>query len=113
MALQKEIKMNNGIVLNYHRINTISLMTNWCISINISSYISKEEREKEQEYQAVQRKSVNGETLSTAEVILLNKPLEVYIEGDFIEIDYDENLSIKDIYEYLKTTDKYKDAVDV
>lgn len=112
MALKKQIILDNGIAVNYHRINSIEFMTNWTININISSYISEEQRNKEIQYQNIAKKQIRGEKLAPEEIILLNKPLNVFIEGDFLEIEYNENLSIKDIYEYLKTTEKYKDAVD-
>ena len=112
MALKKQIILDNGIAVNYHRINSIEFMTNWTININISSYISEEQRNKEIQYQNIAKKQIRGEKLAPEEIILLNKPLNVFIEGDFLEIEYNENLSIKDIYEYLKTTEKYKDAAD-
>lgn len=112
MALKKQITLDSGIVVNYHRINSIDFITNWSINISISSYISKEQRDKEAQYQAIGKKQIRGEKLTPEELAFLNKPLNIVIEGDFLEIEYNENLSIKDMYEYLKTTEKYKDAID-
>lgn len=51
MALQKEIILDNGVTVNYHRVVAVSSLTNIKSTINVGSYISKEERDKENEYQ--------------------------------------------------------------
>ena len=42
----------------------------------------------------------------------LEKGINVLVDSDYIEIPYDEEMTIQDAYDYLKTTDKYKDAKD-
>ena len=49
MALKKEIELNNGIVLNYHRIVSINKITNHSTIIEIASYTSEEKRNIEKE----------------------------------------------------------------
>lgn len=94
MALIKSIELDNGIILNYHRIVTITKITNHSIVLEIAGYTSKEKRE--QEIQQLQ----NGEDITA------------YIDTTFMSVDYDEKTTIKDWYSYLKTTEKYKDAED-
>jgi hypothetical protein len=94
MALLKTIEMDSGIVLRYHRIVSIHKITNVSTIIETASYTSKEKREQELKQLA------NKEMVS------------LYIEGDFMSVDYDEASTIKDWYEYLKTTEKYSDAED-
>jgi hypothetical protein len=38
--------------------------------------------------------------------------MNVYIDTNYINVDYDESKQIEDYYEYLKTIDPYKGAVD-
>lgn len=113
MALQKEIELDNAIILNYHRITSLNKITNISNNIEVNSYISESQREKEKSYQEVQRKSANEEELTEEEKELLEKGINVLVQADFINIPYDENMSIESAYEYLKTTEKYKDAIDV
>lgn len=137
MALQKEIELENGIILNYHRIVSLNKITNQHNVIEVNSYINKAQREKEKEYKELQQQLIDLETLPDEsyqyiidieereqkrrekinQIRALKKELEkginVLIEADFIEIPYDENMTIEDAYEYLKTTIKYQDAIDV
>ena len=66
--------------------------------IELASYTSDKKREEE-------RNSIE-EGLKKGEAISMN----VFIDTTYISKDYDENETIEDAYEYLKTTDKFKDA---
>ena len=112
MALQKEIELENGVVLNYHRITSLMKITNVSNNVEISSYTSVSQREKEQEYQQLQLKSANEEELTQKEQDKLNEGINVFIDTNFIQLPYDESQTIEDIYDYLKTTEKYKNAKD-
>jgi hypothetical protein len=95
MALLKEIELDNGVVLNYHRIVTITKITNHSTVLEIAGYTSKAKREQEiQQFQ-------NGEEIT------------VYIGTTFMSVDYDEESTIKDWYDYLKTTDRYLNSEDI
>lgn len=113
MALQKEIELDNGIILNYHRITSLNKLTNISNNIEVNSYISEKQREKEKAYQNAQRKSANEEELTEEEKELLENGINVLVVADFISIPYDENMTIENAYEYLKTTEKYKNAENV
>lgn len=113
MALQKEIELENGIVLNYHRITSLNKLTNISNNIEVNSYINESQREKEKAYQNAQRKSANEEELTEEEKELLENGINVLVVADFISIPYDENMTIENAYEYLKTTEKYKDSEDM
>lgn len=97
MALQKEIELENGVILNYHRIVSINKITNDSTIIEVASYASKIQREKEIAYYE-----------STAE----DKQMNVFIDTTYINTEYDEGKSIQDLYDHLKTTEKFKDAED-
>lgn len=94
MALLKSIELDSGIVLNYHRIVTITKITNHSTVLEIAGYTSREKREQE----IAQFK--NGDEITA------------YIDTSFMSVDYDEASTIKDWYAYLKTTDKYSGAED-
>lgn len=97
MALKKEIILDNGIIVNYHRIVSINEMINNSIIIQIASYINENERKKEIDYY----NSLDED-----------KKMNVFIESTIINKEYSENENIKDIYNYLKTIEKFKDAED-
>ena len=44
MALIKEIELNNGVKVNYHRIVSVNNITNHVSIIEVASYTSKEKR---------------------------------------------------------------------
>ena len=94
MALMKAIELDNGIVLNYHRIVALHKITNKSIIIEISSYTNATKRE--QEIRQIEN----------------NEEITAYTETSFISVPYDEVSTIKDWYNYLKTTETYKDAND-
>lgn len=94
MALLKEIELDNGVVLNYHRVVSINKITNHAVILEIAGYTSKAKREQE-----IQRLA-NRESITA------------YIHTSFMSVDYDETSTIKDWYTYLKTTEKYSGAED-
>lgn len=93
MALNKKIELNNGIIVNYHRIVSINKITNSEIIIEVGSYTSKEKREEEIEKQG--------------------QEMNIFIETTYLNKDYEENDNIKDLYEYLKSTEMFRNATDI
>lgn len=98
MALLKKIELDNGIVVNYHRIVSINKITNSAIIIEVASYISEAKRQEELDHYA-----------STEE----NKTMNVFIDTTYLNKEYNETDTIQDLYDWLKTTDKFADAEDV
>ena len=90
MALIKKIELENGVIVNYHRIVSINKITNHSIVLEVASYTSEEKRQEEIE----------------------NQEINVFIDTTYMSVDYDETKEIKDFYDYLKTTDKFMDAKD-
>jgi len=113
MAILKKIKLDNGIELNYHRITSIIKITNICNKIEISSYVNEEQRLKEKEYQELQLKNKDKKELTDKEKQKLNNGINVFINTNFENLEYNDKIDIEDIYNYLKTTDKFKNAKDV
>lgn len=98
MALQKQIELDNGIILNYHRIVSINKITNNQIVIEVASYINESKRQEEVDYYN------SNET---------EKQMNVFIDTTYINAEYDEDKTIQDYYDYLKTIDKFKNAEDI
>lgn len=113
MGLQKQIELENGIILNYHRVTSLNKITNISNSIEISSYTNENQRLKEKAYQDLQKRQASGEELTEEEQLQLNQGIDVFINTEYINIPYDENMTIENAYEYLKNLDKYKDSIDV
>lgn len=94
MALIKEIELNNGVKVNYHRIVSVNNVTNHASIIEVASYTSKEKREQEKEAFA------KGEFI------------DVFKETKFIEKEYEEDLNVVSAYEYLKTLPEFSGCTD-
>lgn len=94
MALKKDLTLENGVIVNYHRIVSVNKITNNSNIVEIASYTSEEKRQEEQE------------------AIKNSKLINVFIDTTFMNKEYNENETIKDLYDYLKTTEKFKDAED-
>ena len=95
MALYKEIILGNGVVVNYHRVVSVNIITNVQNIIEVASYTSKEKREEEK----------------TA--IKTGGDSNVFIETTYLNADCDQTMSIASAYDYLKTLPEYEDATDV
>ena len=94
MALKKEIILQNGVTMNYHRISEIQNVVNGKTTLVIYSYINEEQREREKNHKIMYSD-------------------DIYKIADYMYLDYNDTLTIKEAYEYLKTTDKYKDSEDI
>lgn len=113
MALIKNIELDNGIILNYHRIASLDKITNISNTIEINSYINKNQRLKEKEYQQLQLKNIqHNEAMTEEDNQALTDGINVLVEAEYIELPYDANMTIVDAYNYLKTTEKYNQAQD-
>lgn len=90
MALEKRIRQEDGVVTNYHRILFVNSVVNSHISIAVLSYVDKEIRTKEKE----------GVIVSP------------YRKSTTYEIEYIDNMTIDNAYEYLKTLSDFKNAIN-
>ena len=95
MALKKEIELDNGVITNYHRIVSINKITNISNLIEIASYVNESKREEEKD-------AIKNEI-----------EMNIFINTEYINAEYNENITIEETYEYLKTLDKYKGAENI
>lgn len=98
MALKKKIKMPNGIELDYHRIAMVKIDTNQQTTILVHSYLDESGRNYEKSYAAGE---IKGE------------PTFPFVSAEYMSFAYDEAMSIKNAYEWLKTQPQFEGAVDV
>jgi hypothetical protein len=94
MALIKEIVLDNGITVNYHRVVSVMNITNQSSIIEIASYTSKAKREEEKA------------------AILAGTEMDVFIKAERPSIAYDKDLDVDGAYAYLKTLEKFAGYTD-
>ena len=95
MAIIKSIEQPNGVVLEYHRIESVKNTTNINSVIQVKSYISKDKREYE------------------LEVGLPGTDYDItYTVRKEYELKYDENLNVDSANEYLKTLPEFENSID-
>lgn len=92
MAIIKEIELENGVKVNYHRVVSINKITNVQNIIEVASYTNKQKRKEEAQNQ--------GEETN------------IFIHTTYLNTPYNEEINISNVYEYLKTLEQFKDAVD-
>lgn len=102
MAIKKQITADNGIVTEYHRIALLTIDTNNQNTILIHSYLSDTGRQIEKDYAAGLYNDV--------EEGMMYWP---YVDTQYINCDYDGEMTIPKAYEWLKTLSKFEGAEDV
>lgn len=100
MALKKEIELDNGVVVNYHRIVSLNKIVNNSNIIEISSYTS--EKKRLEEIEALKKGQETGIAI----------PISIFVNTTYINKEYNEKESIEDIYNYLKNTEQFQGAED-
>ena len=90
MAIKKEIRQEDGVTTNYHRVLYVQITTNRQNSIAVLSYVDNEARESEKA-----------------------AFMQPYSRSVTYETDYDPNMTIESAYGYLKTLPEFEGAEDV
>ena len=93
MALIKSITLDNGITVNYHRVVSVNNITNQASIIEVASYTSKEKRQEEKS------------------ALENNQPMNIFIHSEYLNVPYNSNLNVNSAYAYLKTLDKFSNAI--
>lgn len=102
MAIKKQVIETNGIVTEYHRIALIQMEINQQNTILIHSYLSEDGRQIEKDY-------ANGK-YNDIEFGMINWP---YVNSQYINCDYDGDMTISKAYEWLKSLPEYDGAEDI
>ena len=96
MALYKEVELENGIKLTYHRIRNINIETNVANWVEITSYIDKDARLKEiASYADNNGFQWNG-----------------YTGTSMVEMPYDQTMTVDSCYADLKRMEKFSGCKD-
>ena len=101
MSLEKEITLPNGVTLYYWRIVSLTTVVNQQSIIEVAGYISKDMRDAESAALAEARETGNYPETN------------VYIETQFVNVEYDPEMSVVKAYEMLKGTEEFDGATDV
>lgn len=91
MAIKKEIRQDDGVTTNYHRILYITQTINRQNSIAVVSYVDGEARQNE----------------------LDNVIAQPYKKAVTYETAYDPAMTIESAYSYLKTLPQFTGATDI
>lgn len=102
MAIKKQITLDNGITIEYHRIAMLTTEVNQRCTILVHSYLSETGRQVEKDYAAGLYKDVDFGMMKWP-----------YVKAVYLNPDYDENMTITKAYEWLKTQPGYEGAEDV
>ena len=102
MAIKKQIVLDNGINMEYHRIVAVTTEINQRNTILIHSYLSDAGRQIEKDYAA-----------GLYDNIPLGEMKWPYIKATYMNPNYDENMTVAKAYEWLKSQPEYEGAEDV
>ena len=92
MALYKEIRQEDGVITNYHRIIYVTNTINSHNSIAVVSYVDEESRGND---------------------AVINGDMRPYRKATTYEMEYVENLTVEDAYKWLKTLPQYEGSEDI
>ena len=94
MAIIKNITLDSGVAVNYHRVVSVHNVTNVSSIIEVASYTDKSKREEEKQ------------------AIANSQPMNVFINSKYLSVPYDPTLNVNSAYEYLKATETYSNGTD-
>lgn len=101
MALIKDIELDNGVTVSYHRVVRVACYTNVQNTIEVASYTSASQRAREKE-SMLATTDVTGAAVAS--------PSDPYIVTSLFETPYQQGMSVVDAYDHLKTLDEFAGA---
>lgn len=122
MALSKRICLGNGVVVNYHRVASVSIVTNVQTVIEVASYTSKGKRAEERAWyeEAALREELSrmaDEDLTEEERAVLateQEPMNVYVDTKMLSTPYDQGMTVDRAYAWIKENrPEFEGAADV
>ena len=97
MGLIKKDELPNGVKLEYYRIASLTTVVGVQTVIELTGYTSQAKREEEQ----------------AAIVDPGGSPCDVYVETQYLVVEYDPDMSVNKAYALLKAMPEWEDAEDV
>lgn len=92
MAIIKEIQLNNGVTVNYHRVVSVNNITNKLSLVEVASYTDKTKREEEK------LKLANEESMN------------IFIHTEYFTKEYTKDFNVNTAYDYLKTLERFSNC---
>lgn len=90
MGLYREIELNSGVVVSYHRVVSVNTVTNVQDTVEVASYTSQAKREDSR-----------------------NPESDVFVSTSFFAAPYGICPTIQSAYEWLKVSvPEFEDAID-
>lgn len=102
MAIKIKVTADNGIVTEYHRVAMLKIDTNQQNTILVHSYLSEDGRQIEKDYAAGLYNDVEEGMMSFP-----------YVDAQYLDLEYDENMTISSAYDYIKSLPQFEGAEDV
>ena len=102
MAIKIKVTADNGIVTEYHRVAMLKIDTNQQNTILIHSYLSEDGRQIEKDYAAGLYDDI--------EQGMMKFP---YVNAQYLNLEYDGNMTISSAYDYIKSLPQFEGAEDV
>ena len=102
MAIKKQVTASNGIVTEYHRVAMVKIDTNQQNTILVNSYLSEAGRQVEKDYAAGKYNDVDDGMMEWP-----------YVDAQYLNCDYDGDMTISKAYEWLKTLPQFDGSEDV
>lgn len=94
MALFKEIELESGVTVRYHRIVSVNTITNVHNVIEIASYTSQQKREAE-------RVAVTD-----------GEPMDIFVSTRYENAPYDQTMTVEGAYGWVKALPEFEGAED-
>ncbi len=94
MALSKKIELANGVVVSYHRVVSLTLITNVQIAVEVASYTDAAKRDEEKG------------------AIASGEPMDVFVHTSYREMPYSESADVAEAYGFVKSLPEFEGSVD-
>ena len=102
MAIKKKVTEENGVVTEYHRIALVQMEVNQQNTILVHSYLSEAGRQIEKDYAAGKYQDI--------EFGMMKWP---YVHAEYLNCEFDGEMTVSKAYEWLKTLPTYEGAENV
>ena len=103
MALSKEIELGNGVKTTYHRVVSVTNVTNEQTVVEVASYTGRDMREKEKGMLAAARAAADEP---------YEEDMDVYVSTVYHDVPYDEDMTVGKAYEAVKALPEFEGALD-
>ena len=101
MAIQKNIELESGVTVSYHRVVSLKTVTNVANIIELASYTSEAKRLEEKA--ALEEGAESGEAVET----------DVFVATAYVAVEYEKSIGIAEAYSRIKSLPEYEGSEDL